>query len=70
MLDLALLFLLSIFVSAGVAFSGLAGTATPVFTVLPYVFGAAFIACCGAIAHESMKRRQADSFGHSNIRTA
>ncbi|HVF33977.1 MAG TPA: hypothetical protein VND91_01490 [Candidatus Saccharimonadia bacterium] len=70
MLDLALLFLLSVFVSAGVAFSGLAGGATPVFAVLPYVFGAAFIACCGALAHESMKRRQGDSYGHSNIRTA
>lgn len=70
MLDLALLFLLSLFVSAGVAFSGLAGAATPVFAVLPYVFGAAFIACCAAMAHEAMKRRQHDDYGHSDIRTA
>lgn len=57
MLDLALLFLLSVFVSAGVAFSGLAGGATPLFTVLPYVFFAGFLACCGAMAHEALKRR-------------
>ena len=71
MLDLALLFLLSVFVSAGVAFSGLAGAATPFFSMLPYVFGVAFLASCGVLAHEAFKRRQDDSLGHhSDIRTA
>ena len=70
MLDLALLFLLSVFVSAGVAFSGLAGAATPFFSALPYIFGAAFLASCGVMAWESFKRRHDGALEHSNIRTA
>ena len=69
MLDLALLFLLSVFVSAGVAFSGLAGTATPFFAALPYVFGTAFLAACAVMAHEAWKRHQ-DEHAHSDVRHA
>jgi arginine exporter protein ArgO len=69
MLDLALLFLLSIFVSAGVAFSGLAVAATPFFAALPYVFGIAFLGACAVMAHEAWKRHH-DEHAHSDVRTA
>ena len=69
MLDLALLFLLSVFVSAGIAFSGLAGDATPFFAALPYVFGTAFLAACGVLAYEGWKRHHGDMPG-SGVRIA
>ncbi len=70
MLDLALLFLLSVFVSAGIAFSGLAGAATPFFAALPYVFGVAFLAACGVLAYEYFTHRHAHAVHDHHARAA